>query len=95
LADKNTGLRYALDESLAAQYSAGQGGDSAAFAALLQGPGLAALVLKPTLIGGFARCISLHRRAPAGTEVRDDVTRHEPVLVVPCFERGGCLCVQR
>jgi len=73
--DKNTGLCYALDESLAAQHLPGHCDDNVALAAAMQGPGLAALVLKPTLIGGFGRCISLHRRAPVGTEVCVGVPR--------------------
>ena len=45
-------LPVALDESLA-----GLGADELARA--LRAPGLAAVVLKPTLLGGFARCVAI------------------------------------
>jgi len=63
-------MHYALDETLASLGSATSSCNAhMAFEAAIKGPGLAALVLKPTLLGGFARCLSLHRRAPPGTQV--------------------------
>jgi hypothetical protein len=56
---------YALDESLSASDPA----TKVALETAMKGPGLAALVLKPSLLGGFAPCLSLYQRAPPGTEV--------------------------
>lgn len=67
--DEQTGMHYALDETLATLDSGAACSGNAAFETAIKGPGMAALVLKPTLLGGFARCLSLHRRAPPGTEV--------------------------
>jgi len=65
---EQTGMHYALDETLATLDSGAACSGNAAFETAIKGPGMAALVLKPTLLGGFARCLSLHRRAPPGTE---------------------------
>lgn len=78
-------MHYALDESLAALPlgAATENCSDSGYQIAIQGPGLAALVLKPPLLGGFARCISLHRRAPPGTEVT--------ISVRVCVFGGGLL----
>ena len=94
MTDGKTGMRYALDESLTshAESHAAPSDSAGGYSHLkeaLTGPGLAALVLKPTLIGGFARCLSLHNLAPAGTEVGGS-QRHVScpigmMFVAPCL----------
>jgi hypothetical protein len=64
-ADKQTGMHYALDESLTHVRAESL---TDAFERALRGPGLGALVLKPSLLGGFARCLWFHRLAPPGTQ---------------------------
>lgn len=78
-----TGMRYALDETLAAMArpAAAPGPADAAFEAAIKSKGLAALVLKPTLLGGFARCLALHSRAPAGTEAVTSAAFESGLLV--------------
>ena len=72
-ADTQTGMRYALDETLAAlgaerETHPAEAAACAAFESAVKGHGLAALVLKPTLLGGFARCLGLCGRVPVHTE---------------------------
>lgn len=57
----------ALDESLATL-------SEAAIEVALRAPGLAALILKPTLLGGFARCLALAARARAAG--KDAIVTH-------------------
>jgi hypothetical protein len=58
-------MHYALDESLTHVRAESL---TDAFQRALRGPGLGALVLKPSLLGGFAHCLWLHRLAPPGTQ---------------------------
>jgi O-succinylbenzoate synthase len=73
-------VRLALDESLLDL-------DAAALARALTSPRLAALVLKPTLLGGFARCLELaaaaheHGVAPVITH-----TLEGPIGTAACTE---------
>lgn len=77
--------RIALDESLI-------GLDPSELARALASPGLAALILKPTLLGGFARCHELaalanrHGVMPIVTH-----TLEGPVGMAACFELARSL----
>jgi O-succinylbenzoate synthase len=80
LLDRNLEVRLALDESLIEL-------DRASLARALASPRLAALVLKPTLLGGFARCMELaalahqHGVAPVVTH-----TLEGPLGTAACHE---------
>ena len=72
--------RIALDESLATL-------DTAQLARALRSPDLAALILKPTLVGGFARCLELAALARAAN-VAPIVTHalEGPIGTAACVE---------
>ena len=80
LLDQPLALPIALDESLA---------DLApdALAAALCAPGLGALILKPTLLGGFAACLDLaHRARAAGKPAIVTHALEGPIGTAACIE---------
>ncbi|CAM9584459.1 unnamed protein product [Chrysoparadoxa australica] len=80
---RSGGIPYALDESLSAGIWGGRSG-----LALSGAHGAAALVLKPALLGGMVRCISLWREA-ALTNMCREATESSPSLccvVTSCFD---------
>ena len=92
-ADKQTGMHYALDESLTDVRAESL---TDAFQRALRGPGLGALVLKPSLLGGFARCLWLHRLAPPGTQAVVSsafesglLLSHMAIMTAAVFDSGG------